>query len=460
MDMITKLCVPEVRISEDRMSAKMKICLKDNGRRWTVEELKQLIESNNVKTEIIESAICNAIQNEIYDISIEVSKGKQSVPGKDGYFVYHVTMPDVEDAPKEMEDGSVEYVKTASYIIVEKGDLIAEYIPATNGEYGYTVEYNMLAPKKGKDLPKLRGKGFYCEDDKYYAATHGMVEITERGFRITNLLEVNGNVDINYGHIDFDGDVNIRGEVQSGMKVCATGNIEVKGHVGACVIEAGKNIIVHGGMQGKYTGKMIAGGDIECKFFENSQITAKGNIVVHSSIHSQLEAEGKVIAAGKNSGVLGGSIHAVCGMELTEVGNDTELETLIVAGVLPDTLHKDAELRDLIKKTASEVELLDRSAKVMERMVNPQLTNETNNRRMKIIQAKVIKQAELKKYQMEKAQIEALIQSGQNAQIVVQKTIYSGCHVKIADSGITVKQELKHVKFVLRDGIIEAALLY
>ncbi len=460
MEMRTTLCVPEVIIGEDRMTAKLKLCKSVSGNEWTVDELKNFIVSKGVKTEIFESSICDVICNEIYDVAIEVSRGKEPVPGKDGHYVYHVATPEVEDAPRELEDGTVDYVKTATHTVVEEGDLLAEYVPATNGEYGYTVDNKMLPPKKGKDLPMLKGKGFYHEDGKYYAANHGMVEITERGFRVTNLLEVEGNVDINYGHIDFDGNVNIRGDVKSGMNVRAAGNIEIKGHVGNCQIEAGKNIIVHNGMQGKFSGKLVAGGNIECKFFENSQAVAKGNIVVRSVMNSQLEAEGKVTVEGKDAVVVGGSVHAVQGMELAEAGNDTEIETLLVAGALPDTLRRDRELVALITKVEGEVDLLDRSAKIMERMANTNITKETNNRRMKIIQAKVIKSTELKKYQMEKMRSEALIQSGKDANVVVQKVIFPGCRVEIAGVGIDVKQELKHVKFVLRDGNIEAALLY
>ena len=127
---------------------------------------------------------------------------------------------------------------------------------------------------------------------------------------------------------------------------------------------------------------------------------------------------------------------------------------------MPDTLQRDRELVALITKVEGEVDLLDRSAKIMERMANTNITKETNNRRMKIIQAKVIKSTELKKYQMEKMRSEALIQSGKDANVVVQKVIFPGCRVEIAGVGIDVKQELKHVKFVLRDGNIEAALLY
>jgi len=460
MEMHTRLCVPDVVISEDKMTVKMKLCPDDNGQEWTADELISFVVSKGVKTEIATSLICDMIQNEIYNIYMEVAKGKLPVQGTDGYYVYHVAKQEMESTPKELEDGTVQYVRTAKHTVVEEGDLLAEYVPATNGEYGYTVDNAMLAPKRGKDLPMLKGKGFYHEEGKYYAANHGMVEITEKGFRITNLLEVDGNVDINYGHIDFDGNVNIRGDVKSGMNVKAAGNIEIKGHVGNCQIEAGKDIVVHNGMQGKFSGKLVAGGNIKCKFFENSQAVAKGDIFVRSVMNSQLEAEGKVIVEGKDAVVLGGSVHAIQGMELSEAGNDTEIETLLVAGALPDILKRDVELIALIKKVEGEVELLDRSAKILERMANTNITKETNNRRMKIIQAKVIKSTELKKYQMEKVRSEALINSGKDASVVVQKVIFPGCRVEIAGVGIDVRQQLKHVKFVLRDGNVEAALLY
>ena len=79
---------------------------------------------------------------------------------------------------------------------------------------------------------------------------------------------------------------------------------------------------------------------------------------------------------------------------------------------------------------------------------------------MKIIQAKVIKSMEHKQLRDEKAMNDALIHSGRNAQIVVQKSIQPGCRVEIAGMCVRIEQPLKHVKFVVRDGKIEASLLY
>lgn len=460
MEQSTKTCIPEITLATDMMSAKMKLHLDESGQQFTVADLKEMLKLHNVKTGIMDATIQGMIEHDIYDVFVEVAKGKAPVKGADGRFVFHVKNPEEKSGPRELEDGSVEYVHTMEHTIVEEGDLLVEYIPPTNGECGYAVDNTVRTPMRGKGLPALRGKGFRIKENKYYAALHGRVEVTERGIYITNLLEVLGNVDISYGHINFDGDVNIRGDVKSGMMVKATGNIEIKGHVGSCLIEAGKNIIIYNGMQGKFSGKLKAGGSITCKFFENSMAEAGGDISVCSIMNSKLEAEGKITVEGRESIVLGGSIYAIQGMEISEAGNVSEVSTVLAAGVLPKIFSRDAELTHLIEKVEGEVDLLERSAKILERMLKAKATKEMDARRMEIIRAKVIKSVELKKYRDEKKRSEALINSGKNANIVVRNVIYPGCRIEIAGRGIDVKQQLKHVKFVLKDGAIEAALLY
>lgn len=460
MELVTKECIPEIILSQDMMSAKLKLRLDHGGQCLNVEDLVELLRAKNVKTGIMKDSISDMIVHDIYDVAVEVATGKAPVKGKDGYFVFHVKNPENQTGPRELDDGSVEYISTTEYTIVEPDQLLAEYIPATNGEYGFTIDNAMRTPMRGKELPPLKGKGFRVEDKKYYSNIHGKVDVTDIGIYITNVLEVKGDVDISYGHINFDGDVNIRGDVKSGMIVKASGDVTISGHVGNSYVEAGKNINLNNGMQGKFAGKFKAGGDIFCKFFENSQAMAGGNITVRSVLNSKLEAEGKVLVEGRDAVVLGGSVHAIQGMNIAEAGNEMEVSTTLVAGVLPKTLRRGTELDELIAKVEGEVDLLDRSAKILERMAQTKVAKGSDNRRMKIIQAKVIKTTELKQYQEEKIRIEAMISSGKDASIIIQNVVHPGCRIEIAGSGVTVREELKHVKFVLRNGNIEAALVY
>lgn len=455
----TKPCIPEVSVSQDMMTVKLRLNLKNDGPQFDLAELKELLRSHDVKAGIMDEAIEEMIAHDIYGAFVDVARGKQPEKGQDGSYVFHFENASDETGPKELEDGSVEYIHTKEYTIVEEGELLAEYVPATNGVYGYTVGNQMLSPLRGKELPPLRCKGVRREENKYFALCHGKAEYTDSGIYVTNVLEIKGDADISVGHINFDGDVLITGDVKSGITVKATGNIEIRGHVGNSIVEAGKDITIHNGMQGKFSGRLQAGGDISCKFFENAQATAAGNINVRTVMNSNLETEGKVIVEGKESVVLGGSIYAVQGIDASEVGNEMEIETVLVAGTLPKMLRRDMELAQLIKKTEGEVDLLDRSAKILNRMEQTKVAKETNNRKLKIIQAKVIKTTELKKYQEEKIRSEALIDSGKNAEIVVHKVIYPGCVIEIAGNRLLLKDSLRRSKFVLRDGSVRAILL-
>lgn len=456
----TKPCLPELIFDDDKMVAKLKLQLKENGKEYTISDLKVFLEDNHITVGVIEDEILKMISYDIYDIPSVVARGKEAVNGKDGYYIFHVKNEEKEKRPIVLDDGKVEYVRTVEYETVEEGDLIAEYIPATNGEFGYSLDHKMRNPKRGKELPRLKGRGFRYEDGKYYASQFGKIDIRDHVIQITNVLEIAHDVDVNYGHIDFKGDVNIRGDVHSGIVIKASGNIEIKGHVGNCQIEAGKNIVIQNGMQGKMTGSLRAGGDIFCKFFENVKVSAIGNIFVKTVLNSQLEAEGIITVEGRESVVLGGSVHAIQGMEISQAGNEMEVPTKLVAGVLPKTMERNKELVFLIKKIEDEVALLDRAARVMDRMAQTNITKEVENRKRKIIQAKIIKATELKQCKDEKMQNEILISSGKDVNIVIQNVVYPGTRVEIAGIGIDVKEAIKHAKFILNAGEIEASLLY
>lgn len=456
----TRPCMLELQTDQEKMSARLKLVLDDNGQSLTPDDLKEWLAGNQVKSGVMMDKIEEMVEHDIYGVAVEVAKGKEAVKGADGYFIFYVDNQEENKGPKELENGAVEYVRTNEYRIVKEGQLLAEYVPATNGEYGFTIENGMRTPTRGKELSPLKGKGFRIEEGQYFATITGKFERTDRDMYITSFLEIHGDIDINYGHINFQGDVSIRGDVRSNLMIRATGDIEIKGHVGNCFIEAGKNLTIQNGVQGKFSGRLKAGGDITSKFFENVRVEAGGDINVKTVLHSQLKAKGKIKVEGRDSLVLGGSLHAIQGMELSEVGNKNEISALLSAGVWPEVLEKSVSLAESIEKVEEELDLLTRSAARMEKMMLKGNNHDAARKHQKIIQVKILKATELKQLQDEKLRNDALIQSGSDSQIIIQNVIYPGNKVEIAGIGTLVKEELKHAKFEVRDGNLEASLLY
>lgn len=73
----------------------------------------------------------------------------------------------------------------------------------------------VIAAKKGKGLPPLVGRGFDKSVDglTYTAAIDGKIERHKNRIIILPILEINGDVDVGTGNIDFVGDVVIHGSV-------------------------------------------------------------------------------------------------------------------------------------------------------------------------------------------------------------------------------------------------------
>lgn len=192
---------------------------------------------------------------------VVVAKGKEPIDGEDAHFCYYFKK-EVNPKPKVLADGTVDYKNMELFEFIKKDTLVAEYFPATAGTFGYDVTGQMISPKHGKELPALRVIGVRVSEDKkkYYADIDGIIEWHEgeNKLEIRNLYTVPGNVDAATGNIRFNGDVNIMGNVTSGFSVQAAGNIVIDGHCEASQIEAGGDVIIRKGCQGKGLGKIIA----------------------------------------------------------------------------------------------------------------------------------------------------------------------------------------------------------
>lgn len=77
----------------------------------------------------------------------------------------------------------------------------------------------------------------------------GHVSLVEGKVFVSDVYEVE-NVDLSTGNIDFEGSVQVNGNVSSNFVIRAGGNVIISGVVEGAYIEAGGNIIIARGMNG------------------------------------------------------------------------------------------------------------------------------------------------------------------------------------------------------------------
>src|SRR5690625_7810254 len=102
------------------------------------------------------------------------------------------------------------------------------------------------------------------------------------------------NVDLSTGNIDFDGSLEVTGDVTSGFVVRASGDIVVRGMGEKAEIHARKNLTVAGGVIGEEVGRdehnqlrlrtqLRAGGNLSAKWVSPADLAARGEIHVRAS---------------------------------------------------------------------------------------------------------------------------------------------------------------------------------
>lgn len=116
-----------------------------------------------------------------------------------------------------------------------------------------------------------------------------MVSLVEGKVFVSDVYEVE-NVDLSTGNIDFEGSVQVNGNVSSNFVIRAGSNVIISGVVEGAYIEAGGNIIIARGMNGMAKGTLKAGGNIVAKFLENATASAGGYVSTESILHSNVIA--------------------------------------------------------------------------------------------------------------------------------------------------------------------------
>ena len=356
-----------ITVTDDEMAAYIEI---RKGFDITAEAIREALKNRGIENGIIESSIKNIVERNWYEKSVLVAVGKKPVTGKDGYYEFFFDT-EISRKPLLLPDGSVDYQNTKWYCCVKQGDLVAKYHPAEYGVPGLTVLGREMPANKGSEKNLLPGKGFTLSQNQqeYYASIDGKVEYKNGHLEIDRMLEVEDVSSIT-GNIDFDGSVHIKGNVMAGSVIRATEDIIIDGFVESSVIESGRCITLNKGANANGGGKIVAGDTINGKFFEEVYVSAKGDINFNYALNSEINCGGILNSIGKNSTIIGGSVHADKGINATNVGNKTGVRTLLSLGIGNELRKRMMKVSNKLKDVEQQIEMLTKAKNEMESKMN------------------------------------------------------------------------------------------
>jgi len=450
-----------LHLKHDRALMKATLLIERSGENdlFTIRSIQDVLAASGIVAGIEEAVIAEMVENQWFGNEIVVAEGKPAEHGENGRIEY-LFDPDPKITPTILPDGSVDY---ASINILQKvvvGQLLAKLVPPTEGTEGFDLTGTILPAIPGKVAHLGRGMNTSYADGAgttLKSDVNGHVRLNkDRLIEVATVYEVKGDVNYTIGSIDFEGDVVILGDVLSGFKVIATGEIEVRGVVEDAELRAGGNVLVRAGFIGSGKGHIIAGGNASARYVHHQRITAANDIVIATEAMDATLVAGNCIMVKGTPGVLvGGVSTAGQTIECNQLGNNRSPRTEIALLYESDEGRALESQKELILRTEEQ----HRKVKVtIERMEEfDQFVSRIRPERSETYEVLYATKADLvfklERLNISVAELEKKLQDELSALTInVHKAVYPGVNIGIAGTRLTIFEYLGKTQFKLCDG--------
>lgn len=445
----------EINFSGDESEAF--ITLQNDEVMYTEEQLLTIIKNAGITKGIDQDAVKKIISDKIYNTQVRIAANKKAENGKDGWFEF-LFKTDIDTKPKILKDGSVDYSSYGDVPTVVQDQEIAIYHRAVPGVDGESVKGETILAKKGRDLARLKGRGFYLNDtsDRYYAKYDGKITYIDERLVVDNELLIEGDVSYTTGNVEFQNDIHIRGNVLTGVKITSEkGSIIVDGYVESAVLSAKHDVVLKNGMQGNGKGYIEAGGNVTGKFFEQVKIKAAGDVNANAIMNSDIECDQDVIVSGKFGIIIGGSVKATRYINTTIIGNMSEVRTVIEAGVDKDLFALLSKKEQDKAKAEEEMEKINKAIEQIQILIDKTGRDDLNQKKVALMRAKIEKDTSINKLTKNIQEVVEKMGKANLAKVTIDKVVYPGTIIKINGMKVAVKEENHHVEYARRgSGII------
>jgi uncharacterized protein len=326
----------EISISKDEMLVHATFLPPTgNGKPIELDEVRGLIESHGItmglQWEAIKGCIltCNEERTRVSDAVI--ARGKKPVDEVPPFLV--ITEKLLAQEKREDSASRVDFREVSPFILVKKGDKLAELMPMQEGVMGTTVRGAAVANRKGPVSYPKPGKNTLWEEGSVIAQCDGKFQFTIESFWVDEVLAVTGDIDYHVGNIDFPGDVVIQGEIKDGFRVKVGKSLLCYGSIDGAHVQTGGDLVTRQGILGKEKAVIRVGGTTEAKFIEGCALDSEKSVYVKTSVmNSSIRTRGR-LEMGERGIIIGGAIYAQNGVSAAQLGSERGPRTEIHAGI-------------------------------------------------------------------------------------------------------------------------------
>jgi len=344
----------KVTVSADRMAAFIRLPVSGEV---TVKDLRDALAREGVRAGISASALRDAVRGK-RGVFHQIAWGQRPPEPSLGSPTIIYKFPKSKgEPPPVMEVGPefrTEWKRLRDRGAVGAGDVLAFLRNADRYPRCLTVTGEEIACVEFPEGARPGKNASLSKDGTAIVSTRpGIPYQDQSGVSVCDHIEIYGNIGSLTGDVSFPGDLSIRGNVEAGFRVAATGDILISGNLCGSATARGR-IIVSGGINAP--GEAVESGKgVSCRFCENSLIRSSGPVSVSEAcLHSVVETDSYFEAVGQKGRVVGGMIRATLSVRVGTAGTPMGIPTVVEVGISPRLRHEYARLlRELEKVTAN-----------------------------------------------------------------------------------------------------------
>ncbi len=452
-----------LKISGDGMSAVVRFFSpSETGGRICYDDFLRDLRFRKISCGIRTDVLQSHFQMEgVYCTDLIAASGKEPVQGIDARIEYCFnTTPN--RAPRQKEDGGVDFFHIDTINYCKKGQELAKIIPEKAGENGFDIFGNAVKAREVKGKTLKFGRNIELSEDRLSirSTVDGHVTLTGDKVFVSEVFEVR-DVDVSTGNLDFGGSIQISGDVKENFEVKAGGNVIIDGMAEGAKITAGGNIIIARGMNGMGKGTLRAGGNITVKYMENVTAVAGGCIDTEAILHSRVAVGGEVRVNGRRGMIAGGCVQAGAGITAKFIGARLGTATIVEVGVNPLLKAQAAGLQKKIEESEKAIKdaevILDSFKEKLRKGVKQ--SEKQINYVMSIAKQTGERKSELAQMQEKLEAMQGRMKSQKTAEIVVNEEVFPGTTLIVGEAVRTVQTSYHYCRFVKEEGEVRMAPL-
>ena len=437
-----------IDISRDQMIATVRYDTSKGTKLPQVEDIKAALEEKGVVYGINEETIKNGVTRLTPFVAAE---GKQVQHGENARIERKFDLSQ-KNRPKIDEFNRADYKDMGLFVLVKKGDLLAVRIPQTEGTPGKNIFGLDVPARTGRPIPMPQGKNTEVRNEnELYATIDGQIVDSTRKIDIDPHLDIRSSVGTGTGNIDFTGSVSIKGNVEAGFVVKATGDIEIGGMVNGAEVY-GRNVVIKGGINGQNRGIVKAVEDVQAQFAENANIEAGRDVsIIDAILHSNVRAGNRVYVEERRGIITGGSVAAGEEIRCKMAGNAAAVVTKLAVGVDPTVQKRYIEICRECKEDRGRLKQITQMLNTLSKIDVSRLPQQRIDQINTLTRSQFPLAGKIKRAEKEIQALEEAMGRMKDGKIRVADTVYPGVRITINSVIMNVQSSIRRCLLTVKD---------